>query len=59
MDVWIKVCASCGGKVVPALFRIPAAAAYGVTAPYACEKCGSVGNPIEIKAKVNKKKQGA
>jgi len=57
--VWVKVCPQCGGNVVAAIFRIPAAAAYGVTSQYVCDKCGSVANPIEIEVKVNKRKKGA
>ncbi len=41
----------------PAVFKIPAAAAYGATEDYACEKCGHFGKPIEVTPKMLEKIQ--
>ncbi|MEK6924012.1 MAG: hypothetical protein AABW54_02130 [Candidatus Micrarchaeota archaeon] len=61
-SVWLRKSLCCGAAVKAAIFEIPAAAAYGVTTPYICAKCGKMCNPIEIKAratnKVERKKRG-
>jgi len=55
MDEWVTVCAECLSPVKAAVFRIPAAAAYGATQDYSCEKCGHYGKAIEVTPKMLEK----